>query len=246
MLATRANPVIPTTAVKRRPVPSTPCYPSKTTLLIDLDGVLVHPSFLQSVPHRIARYAVTRLGYDVEKAEARCRAEYRMHGTNLEGFFARGYGKVIDTDEYHQYIHGHLPYHELIRVPKPFSRALSKYRCILFTNADLRHAIRCLEALGLEHQFADVVCFESMQSFLHDAMPGHFVIKPKDTAMRAALHMANVNRDEVVYFDDSVQNIHMGLRNSVRSVLVSPRFDPATVTTAGGYVSSIQHFEHVI
>ena len=218
----------------------------RPTLLVDLDGVLVRPDFLQSVPHRIARFAVENLGYDVNTAQFRCRTEYAAHGTNLEGFFVNGFGTHIDIDDYHEFIHGHLPYHTIPKAPREFRKALQQYKCILFTNADLRHSIRCIEALGLDSAFSDIVCFETMQKYKHDALPGTFVIKPKDTAIRAALGLARVPRDELVFFDDSLSNVHMGLRNGVRSILVSNKFDPVSISSVGAFVADIHHFEHVL
>jgi len=216
------------------------------TLVFDLDGTIIHRDFVRSVPHRIARYAVERLGYPLETAQAQCAAEYRMHGTNLEAFFVNNLGSLIDVDEYHKYIHGHLPYHTLPKVSRTFRDALSRHRCFLFTNADSKHASTCLEALGIGDIFLHTSCFETLQSFKHDAMPGEFVIKPKDVSMRSVIHATGVPRDEIVFFDDCIDNIHMAWRNSVHGVLVSPRFDPSLMISSPSYISDIRHFENVL
>ena len=217
----------------------------RPTLLVDLDGVLVPQQFVRSVPHKIARYAVEHLGYAVDRAEHQCLAEYLQYGTNLEAF-SMHHGASIDPEEYHAFIHGHLPYHTLPKAPRALREALSKYQCILFTNSDFTHSANCLHALGLDDIFSDIACFETMQAYAHDALPGKYVIKPKDTAMHAALHMAGVPRSEIVFFDDCMRNIHMGLRNNVRSVFVSPRFDAAVASSVSGYISDFRHFEHVL
>ena len=189
------------------------------TMFIDLDGCLITPKLTRSVPNKIASYAVKYLKYDTGRAAVQCREEYRRNGTNLEGFLQHGH--VIDTDHYHDYIHGSLPYsHHLQDMPR-MRRVLQtipadKY---VFTNADKKHTEKCLELTGLTDCFKDIICYETLEA-LHQGPCT--ACKPKTVAMTLALQHTQADPLTSLVFDDQARNVHMAMDYGVRGVLVGP------------------------
>ena len=187
------------------------------TMFIDLDGCLITPKLTQSVPNKIAQYAVKYLKYDVGSAAVTCREEYRRNGTNLEGFLRHGHD--IDADHYHQHIHGSLPYaHHLQDMPE-MRRILQKIPTdtYIFTNADKVHTQKCLEYTGLKDCFKGIVCYETLEA-LHQGP--YTACKPKTIAMQLALQYAQADPITSLLFDDQARNIHMAMDSGVRAVLV--------------------------
>lgn len=133
----------------------------------------------------------------------------------------RGY--EIDFDHWHNTVHGTLPYESFLK-PDPALRHMlnaipvPKY---IFTNADIKHAKKCLELLDLMDCFQEIVCFESIMATVPK---GHDVIcKPSRRAMDAALRMVGGNVSSTIFFDDSVRNIASAHAMGVYSVLVNPQ-----------------------
>ena len=187
------------------------------TMLIDLDGCLITPKLTRSVPSKIAQYAVKYLGYDVGSASMKCREEYRKNGTNLEGFVRHGH--VVDPEHYHTFIHASLPYTHHLNDQANVRRILDalpadKY---IFTNADKKHTLRCLELTGLSDCFKGIIDFEKLQE-MYD---GPFIAcKPKTASIEIALKYAEADALTTLFFDDQPRNVHMAMDNGVRSVLV--------------------------
>jgi FMN phosphatase YigB (HAD superfamily) len=95
----------------------------------------------------------------------------------------------------------------------------------VFTNADRRHAERCLSLLGLADCFHGVICFEdvmaaaALKGLVHHGRP--VVCKPNRQAMEIALQLAGgADSGATVFFDDSTRNVTAGAKAGVYSVLV--------------------------
>ena len=100
-------------------------------------------------------------------------------------------GYDIDAEDYHDVVHGRLPYDRI--KPDPQLRNLLRsiaQRKIIFTNSDRKHAVKVLERLGVEEYFDRIICFETMNPNLPSStQPDEFpvVLKPSIEAMAIAL-----------------------------------------------------------
>eukprot|EP00475_Leptophrys_vorax_P038199 TRINITY_DN6690_c0_g1_i6.p1 TRINITY_DN6690_c0_g1~~TRINITY_DN6690_c0_g1_i6.p1 ORF type:complete len:338 (+),score=11.88 TRINITY_DN6690_c0_g1_i6:451-1464(+) len=104
---------------------------------------------------------VQRLGFSPETVEEHSLDLYRRYGTTMAGLRAEGYR--FDFDDWHEFVHGRLPYDVL--KPDPALRALIEslpQRKFILTNADRKHAARCIDILGLEGCFDKVIAVEDL------------------------------------------------------------------------------------
>ncbi|ERN03199.1 uncharacterized protein C24B11.05 [Amborella trichopoda] len=137
--------------------------PKYECLLFDMDDTLYSLSSGLNLACRknIEEYMLQNLGINENEVPKMCLDLYKEYGTTMAGLKALGY--EFDNDEFHQYIHGRLPYEKL--KPDPFLRSLllsMPQRKIIFTNADKAHVANVLARLGLEDCFEGVICFETL------------------------------------------------------------------------------------
>lgn len=127
-------------------------------------------------------------------------------------------GYEFDNDEFHEYVHGRLPYEKL--KPDPilrnlllsmphrkivcfFLQALNHLNSIsfsyslfflsshqIFTNADKAHATRALNRLGLEDCFEGIICFETLNPS-YDSKT-QILCKPLVEAFEVAIRIAGI------------------------------------------------------
>ncbi|XP_002967383.2 uncharacterized protein C24B11.05 isoform X2 [Selaginella moellendorffii] len=132
-------------------------------LLFDLDDTL-YPFSLgiaEACRQNIEEYMVDKLGIDKSIATDLGQTLYRCHGTTMAGLRATGYN--FDYDDFHNYVHGRLPYDLLKPNPELREMLLSMpQRKYVFTNADKNHASKALHRMGLEDCFDTVICFETI------------------------------------------------------------------------------------
>lgn len=141
---------------------------------------------------------------------------YKKHGTALKGLLAEGLmeNSEEDIDAYLRDVHDipvaeHLSTdHELRELLLAVDPSIPKY---IFTASVRHHAERCLEALGIDDLFVDII----------DVKSCNLATKHSTEAFEAALKIANVEDPETVLFlDDSIKNIKVGRSMGIRSFLV--------------------------
>nr|PNR53188.1 hypothetical protein PHYPA_009563 [Physcomitrium patens] len=170
----------------------------------------------------IEAYMVKKLCIAPAIVTALCGALYRNYGTTMAGLWAEGY--YFDHDDYHEYVHGRLPWHNLH--PYPF----------IFTNADKIHADKVLNLLGLEDIFEGFLCFESFNC--HSAISKDrqvcqdadddvdvkldtsvlIVCKPAIACFQEAIQLMQLDPSKTLFFDDSARNILGGKRLNCRRI----------------------------
>ncbi|ERN07931.1 uncharacterized protein C24B11.05 [Amborella trichopoda] len=137
--------------------------PKFDCLLFDLDDTLYPMSsgLAKEVLKNIGDYMVKKLGIEKEKVPALCDLLYKNYGTTMAGLRAIEY--EFEYDDYHGFVHGRLPYHNL--KTDPILRNLlfnMPQRKLIFTNADKNHAVKALNMLGVEDCFEGIICFETL------------------------------------------------------------------------------------
>jgi len=149
-----------------------------------------------------------------EKIEEWCRVKcglpegkayelYKQHGTALRGLLAEGYMNHCDDsiNEYLRDVHD-LPIHSLLNRDDELRDMILKIDPnipkFIFTASVAHHAERCLEALGIEDLFVDII----------DVKACGLVTKHSREAFDAAMKIAGVDDPEsCIFLDDSIKNI---------------------------------------
>lgn len=201
-------------------------------LLFDLDDTLYPMSSGINLACRknIEEYMLHQLHIEETDVPRMCLELYKEHGTTMAGLKALGYD--FDNDEFHEFVHGRLPYEEL--KPDPVLRNLllsMPQRKIIFTNSDEAHVAQVLSRLGLEDCFEGVICFETLnpprqssQTFSDDETmdkpSSRILCKPSLQAIEAAIQIADVDPARTIFFDDSVRNIASGKAAGLHTVIV--------------------------
>ncbi|KAK3226354.1 hypothetical protein Dsin_006216 [Dipteronia sinensis] len=143
-------------------------------LLFDLDDTLYPSSagIQEAVTQNVKDYMVEKLGIDKSKITELGNLLYKNYGTTMAGLRAIGYD--FDYDEYHNFVHGRLPYENLKpdHVLKSLLMGLP-LRKTIFTNADMVHAVKALSRLGLEDCFEGIICFETLNPTHKNTVSDH-------------------------------------------------------------------------
>ncbi|XWS74116.1 hypothetical protein CRYUN_Cryun02cG0187900 [Craigia yunnanensis] len=138
-------------------------------LLFDVDDTLypLTSGLSREITKNIQEYMIKKLGIEEEKVPELCFSLYKYYGTTMAGLKAIGYD--FDSDDFHGFVHGRLPY--TILKPDHVLRNLLlslPVRKVIFTNADKNHAARVLNRLGLEDCFEGIICFETLNPTNND------------------------------------------------------------------------------
>ncbi|KAI3428344.1 hypothetical protein D9Q98_006724 [Chlorella vulgaris] len=200
--------------------------PQVTAILCDLDDCLYQNHEMQyNVAENIRHYMAEHLSIDVDTVAELCADLYLNYGTTLAGLVASGY--KVDYEDWHARVHGSLPYETYLH-PDPALRSLLDSIPLpkwVFTNADAKHAARCLDLLGLSSCFQGVISFEEVmaeaaqQGMVHHGCP--VVCKPNRQAFDIAMQLAGgLQPGTTLWLDDSARNITTGHRLGLYSVLV--------------------------
>lgn len=137
-------------------------------------------------------------------------------------------------DEYLKDVHD-LPINDLLEPDEELQEMLEKMDPSIpkyvFTASVRDHAERCLQALGVQNYFEDIIDVRSVG----------LVTKHSDEAFRAAMKIAGIKDPSAcVFLDDSVKNIEAARRIGWRSILVG------RVGRDCGKPISSEHSEHDI
>ncbi|CAL0320434.1 unnamed protein product [Lupinus luteus] len=190
-------------------------------ITIDLDDTLYPGSIgiRECVKKNIEIFLVEKCGFSESKA-ATLRVElFKTYGSTLAGLRAHGYD--VTHQDYHAFVHGSLPYQQLIKPDTNLRNLLSTItqRKIIFTNSDRDHAVRVLDCLGIKQCFDQIICFETMNPNISNNFP--VLLKPSLHAFKLALHAANVlDPRRTLFLDDSPANIAAAKQTGLQTVVV--------------------------
>ncbi|KAG6647508.1 hypothetical protein CIPAW_07G083700 [Carya illinoinensis] len=182
-------------------------------LIFDLDDTLYSSKIglAEALRKNIDDYLVEKCGFPESKASNLRYELFKTYGSSLAGLRVLGYD--IDTDNYHGFVHGRLPY-DLIKSDSQLRNLLRNItqRKIIFTNSDRNHAVK------------QIICFETMNPNLSKSTrPDEFpvLLKPSMDAMKIALDVADVDPRRTLFLDDNVRNVAAGKDLGLRTVLAN-------------------------
>jgi putative hydrolase of the HAD superfamily len=203
--------------------------------LFDLDDTLYDASsgLWSAMQARMEQYIVDRLTISPDAAAALRLRYARQYGTTLNGLRAE---YAIDSDEYLAHVHN-IDLSAFIQPNSELRGMLGRIRLrkAIFTNADLPHARRVLEALGI------VDCFE----VISDITARDYACKPDARAYHIMLAQLGASPSECVYVDDAPRNLSSARELGILTILVSaqPSLPPGG---ADHWVDSVLKVEAVL
>jgi pyrimidine 5'-nucleotidase len=146
-----------------------------TTLFFDLDDTLYPSStgLWHAIKERMNMYMRERLSIPEDKIPTLREQYFMTYGTTLNGLQKH---HQVDMDDYLAYVHD-LPLKDYLK-PDPVVReviASLPTRNLIFTNADVHHARRVLQAIELEDLFDTIVDVNEVAPYCKP-MPESFAI----------------------------------------------------------------------
>ena len=188
------------------------------SLYFDLDDTLYPASsgLWDAIRERMNEYMQRLIGLPRSEIVSLRQSYLEQFGTTLRGLQAH---YVVDADEYLAFVHD-LPLEKFIHPDtglRNVLRSLPQRRWV-FTNADINHAGRVLNILGIADCFDGIIDIRAID----------FACKPEKTAYQRALVVAQ-DDDPMgcVIFDDAVRNLAPAREMGFYTVLVGKnRADP--------------------
>ncbi len=182
-----------------------------TTVFFDLDDTLYNSEngLWEAIRKRMGKYMENLLDLPPEEVDSLRRHYYLTYGTTLRGLQMH---HDIDSIEYLTYVHD-LPLEEFLQPDISLRELLNSLplRKFIFTNADLYHAQRVLDVLGVNGCFDGIV----------DVLALEYLCKPQPEAYLKALELAGIdNPQECLYLDDSTRNLSTARDMGIITVLV--------------------------
>jgi pyrimidine 5'-nucleotidase len=182
-----------------------------STFFFDLDETLYpHNSGVwEAIAGRITRYMIERLGFCPEQVVSMREKYFREYGTTLRGLQAN---HNVDMDDYLAFVHD-VPISRYLHANPELRAAIQgmSVRKYIFTNADANHALRVLEAVGLQGLFDGIIDVHAIAPFCKP-MPEAF-----DLALKAA---GSPDPHACVLLDDQRRITRAARRLGIYSVLV--------------------------
>jgi pyrimidine 5'-nucleotidase len=195
-------------------------------ILCDLDDCLYRIEVIpQSVAQNIKRYMVEKLGVPEAEVHDLSRELYHGYGTTMCGLLTHGY--QLDVDDWHAAVHDSLEYDKLLHEQPTTRQVLA--RCNLqkhlLTNADCRHAVKCLKRLGISDCFQDIFCYENVQELGQQAgiitAERPVLCKPSKHVYQLVMERIGASASNTIFIDDSPRNISAAHELGIFTVLVS-------------------------
>jgi len=181
------------------------------TLLIDLDDTLYPATcgLWEAIRRRIDLYVETRFSLSPAEATDLRRSLFMKYGTTLRGLQTVYH---VDAEEYLAFVHD-LPLAQFIQADPAVREALlaCPQRKVIFTNADVPHARRVLNVLGLEDLFEQIIDIHSVDPYC----------KPMPEAFSIALDLLHELPQSCTVVDDSLPNLATAHTLGLRTVWVS-------------------------
>ncbi len=182
-----------------------------TTLFIDLDGTVYdnQTGLWDMIRVRMNDYVQRLLQLPPDETAALRRHYYETYGTTLRGLQIH---HRVNADEYLAYVHD-IPLADYIK-PDPELRSFLislPQNKFIFTNADLAHATRTLDVIGIRDCFDGIIDVRALQ----------FHCKPEPEAYQIAQRLAGENNPEqCIIIDDSELNLAGARQMGMITVLV--------------------------
>ncbi len=183
-----------------------------TDWVFDLDNTLYpsHCNLFVQMDKRITQYVMRVTNKEFDEARKWQKHYYREYGTTLRGLMSE---HNIDAQDYLRDVHN-IDYSSI--PPNPKLGELIKTlpgRKHIFTNGDVPHAQRTLEALGIEGMFDEIF----------DIAHADFIPKPDPAPYDKFLKHHDINPKTAAMFEDMPRNLEVPKKLGMSTVLLIAR-----------------------
>jgi len=182
-------------------------------LLIDLDDTLYpHTNGLwEMIRSRINQFMIEEMNFPPEVVPTLRHRLWQQYGTTLRGLQQE---YRVDSDNYLRYVHN-VPVESIIQPDQKLSCILEDLpqRKFVFTNADINHAQRILNALGVTSLFEGIIDIHQMTPYC----------KPQVEAFKKALSLIAEDPESCLMVDDSPDNLETAYQLGMMTASIGQR-----------------------
>jgi len=166
------------------------------TWIFDLDNTLysADSGIFQQVHELMGKFVSAHLNIDIDQAKQIQKKYYKQHGTTLRGMMDN---HDVDPDYFLTEVH-RLDY-SIVEPNHKLNEELKKLkgRKIIFTNANMQHALDVLERLELSNFFDEI----------YDIKMANYIPKPEISSYKQLIEQFNISTESAAMFDDIAKNL---------------------------------------
>ncbi len=166
------------------------------TWIFDLDNTLysADSGIFQQVHELMGKFVSRHLNIDIEDAKKIQKKYYKQHGTTLRGMMDN---HGVDPDHFLAEVHK-LDY-SIVGPNLKLNEELKKLngRKIIYTNANMQHAINVLEKIELSNFFDEI----------YDIKMANYIPKPEIAPYEQMINQFDINVKSAAMFDDIAKNL---------------------------------------
>jgi putative hydrolase of the HAD superfamily len=179
-------------------------------VLFDLDNTLYSENcgIFDRIDRRMNDWLISRLDVKPEEVDEFRHNYFMKYGTTLRGLMLF---HDVDPHDFLDYVHD-VPVHEFLSADQELRKLLERIelRKVVFTNSNLKHANRVLDALGVRDLFERIYDIEAMD----------FVPKPNPEPYHSVLRYLNLPPDECLLIDDMERNLAPAREIGMSTILI--------------------------
>jgi len=202
-------------------------------ILFDLDNTLYSEKcgVYDLIDQRMNEWLITRLNVSPEDVNEFRHRYFMQYGTTLRGLMVH---HQVNPRDFLDFVHD-VPVHEFLKADLELREVLEKIqvRKMVFTNSDLRHANRILDALGIRDLFEKIFDIEAM----------HYIPKPNPEPYRLALDYLGTEPADVMLIDDMERNLVPARKLGIRTLLIG---DGQPTPDTPHIISNIKELSHAL
>jgi len=179
-------------------------------ILFDLDNTLYSEScgVFDLIDQRMNEWLISNLQIPATEVNEFRNKYFVQYGTTLRGLMLH---HEVNPRDFLDYVHD-VPVHEFLSADLELRETLEqvKARKLIFTNSDLMHANRILDALGVRDQFERIFDIEAMS----------FIPKPNPDPYRLVLDYLKLPPKDILLIDDMERNLKPAQEMGMRTILI--------------------------
>ena len=184
------------------------------TWIFDLDNTLykADSGIFQQVHELMGEFIKKHLNMDIKEAKELQKSYYKKHGTTLRGLMDN---HGIDPDDFLKEVHN-LDY-SIVGPDDLLNEQLKKLKGkkIIYTNANMQHAISVLDRINLSGFFDEI----------YDIKMANYVPKPEIKPYEQIIKKYNLNPSTSAMFDDIAKNLVPAKKVGFTSVWIDAGYE---------------------
>jgi len=184
------------------------------TWIFDLDNTLysADSGIFQQVHDLMGKFVSSHLNINIEEAKKIQRKYYKQHGTTLRGMMDN---HGVDPDHFLTEVHK-LDY-SIVGPNYKLNDELKKLsgRKIIYTNANMQHALSVLDRLELSNFFDEI----------YDIKMANYIPKPELTPYEQIITKYEINPEKSSMFDDIAKNLVPAKKVGFTSVWIDAGYE---------------------